>query len=318
MKRIYLDQNIWIDLQMGRGLVSLIKVLEKINRDEVEIVFSPANIEEIYHSYSGEGRKGKYIGMEDRDKRLDILAEVTQCKEIIPYPNGFNVLHSLHETYGPYIIRENPIDCYKRIMDFYPSNTYAIKSQKKTIDISVGVDKGLKSKIGNKDFLDILKTDQDLMDMLLDKITINLIKKVAIDTMVARRMTIQPWNEEKNNYLIGMIEYILSNDINGYQKLALGMINNTANINIALKGFTVCEAVVEALMLTMLEYGFSPEKDSTSSLHDTTHAIYGSYCNFFVCRDAALMKKSKYIFKFLNSGTEIIDANNEDWSIYLQ
>lgn len=54
-----------------------------------------------------------------------------------------------------------------------------------------------------------------------------------------------------------------------------------------------------------------------SSLHDNTHSIYGSYCDYFVSRDKRLLKKLTATYKYLGIGTKIINAKNEDWQSYL-
>ena len=80
MKRVYLDQNIWLDIQLKRFNCSLEGVLRNINRSKVEVVYSPANIEEICNSYCSPNIENK-ISIEERDFRLDMLSQVTQDRD---------------------------------------------------------------------------------------------------------------------------------------------------------------------------------------------------------------------------------------------
>jgi len=51
------------------------------------------------------------------------------------------------------------------------------------------------------------------------------------------------------------------------------------------------------------------EQIARSWTHDTSHVIYASYCEFFICNDEKLRNKARAIYKFLEVPTVILDLN---------
>jgi len=56
----------------------------------------------------------------------------------------------------------------------------------------------------------------------------------------------------------------------------------------------------------------SRQKNSTviSGIYDTTHSIYGTYCNYFVSGDDRLRKRISAIYYYLGVSTKVIDFDN--------
>ena len=50
-------------------------------------------------------------------------------------------------------------------------------------------------------------------------------------------------------------------------------------------------------------------KNSINSLHDTTHAIYGAYCDIFVTNDKKLKQKTSAAYQWLGINTKIFNSN---------
>ncbi|QWQ22027.2 hypothetical protein KOF27_06785 [Providencia rettgeri] len=59
--------------------------------------------------------------------------------------------------------------------------------------------------------------------------------------------------------------------------------------------------------------GFSVEKKPMSSLHDNTHSIYGSFCDYFITRDERLAKKVKLVYDYINCPTIVLFDKENKW-----
>lgn len=316
MKRIYLDQNIWFDIQFGRFNTSLEGVLKKIDRKKVEIIYSPANCEEICNSYCSLHIQSR-IDTEEKDLRLSILSKVTRNREIVPYPNGFNITHSFSGREGPYIVLEHPTDCFKRVYDNYESNSVAESAQKFSIDKADGVDQNVKSKLGYANINIILEKDPSAITLLKQTLTDKLIHNAALIQLIKANIKIQPCTAEVKKIIDKKISEIRFRQSEYFSIKAERILNNRKNNNITGEGFGITEAVVDAVILTMIELGYASSEAPMSSLHDNTHSIYGAYCDYFVTRDKNLLKKLIPTYEYLGVKTKIINANQEDWQNYL-
>lgn len=316
MKRIYLDQNIWLDIQLERNNASLKGILKKIDREKIEIIYSPANCEEICNSYCS-SNAGENISEEEKDLRLNILSKVTRNREIIPYRNSFKIIHSFNRMGGPYIVLEHPADCFKRVYDNYESNTVAESSQQVSLDRASEISQDVKSKLGNIDIINILETDPSASNLLLDKLATKLIHSAAINQLIKSGVKIQPCTPLVEMIINQKIQTIRASQSAYFFSKAEKILKNRNKSNILFEGFNVSESVIDAVMLTMIELGYASREVSMSSLHDNTHSIYGSYCDYFVSRDKRLLKKLTATYKYLGIGTKIINAKNEDWQSYL-
>ncbi|MDK9420322.1 hypothetical protein PO857_001108 [Pectobacterium carotovorum] len=316
MKKIYFDQNIWLDIQLKRNNKSLEGLLKKINRDKVEIIYSPANIEEICNSYCSPNIKHK-ISIEEKDFLLDMLSQVTRNREIIPYSSNYEVLHSFCLNEGPFIVLEHPRKCFNRVYDYYDSNKFAESAQKNSIDKSREVDEQVKSKLGRENFLEVLEKNPDAKKLFIEKLTTKLTHKAAIDYLIKSNVKLHPWTNDVQRLAEAEISNLRRNHGQEFINLAKGIVNKKDTIDIITKGFGVCEAAFDALMLTMIEFGYASEKVPMSSLHDNSHAIYGAYCDYFVSRDPGLIKKLTSTYEFFGIRTKIINGEKEDWQNYL-
>lgn len=316
MKRIYLDQNIWFDIQFGRFDTSLESILKKIDRKKVEIIYSPANCEEICNSYCSPHIQDR-IDTEEKDLRLSILSKVTRNREIVPYQNEFNIIHSFSGKEGPYIVLEHPADCFKRVYDNYESNSVAESAQEFSIGKANEVDKNVKSKLGNANINIILEKDPSAINLLKQILTEKLIHNAALIQLHKAKIKIQPCTAEVKKLIDRKISEIRSRQSVYFSVKAEKILNDRKNNNIKNEGFGVTEAVVDALILTMIELGYASSEAPMSSLHDNTHSIYGAYCDYFVTRDKNLLKKLIPTYEYLGIKTKIINANQEDWQNYL-
>ena len=315
MKRVYLDQNIWLDIQLKRFNCSLEGVLRNINRSKVEVVYSPANIEEICNSYCSPNIENK-ISIEERDFRLDMLSQVTQDREIVPYANNYQILHSFCMNKGPFIVVEHPKKCFDRVYGYYDSNVFAESAQKYSIDKSREVDVKVKSKLGHENFTDVLETNSAAKELFVEILTTKLIHKSAINYLINSNVMLQPWTDTVQKLVDKKISDLRLYHGHEFMDMAKDIVSKKDEIDITTKGFSVCEAAFDALMLTMIEFGYVSEGVPMSSLHDISHSIYGAYCDYFVSRDPRLIKKLTSTYEFFGIKTKILDGK-EDWKIYL-
>ncbi|WP_421506490.1 hypothetical protein [Erwinia rhapontici] len=317
MEKIYLDQNIWLDIQLGRNNNSLEVVLKEINRDKVEIIYSPANIEEICNSYRSP-RVNNKISLTEKDNLLSLLSQVACDREIIPYSNNFKVIHSFCGNEGPFIISEPPEDCFNRVNDKYQSNIFAELAQESSIRKSFDIDEGFKRKIGRENFAKIIETDSSANELFFEIFTTKLIHKAAFDYLIKCNVNLHPWSERVDSLLNSAIFELRSKHSQDFFGMAREILEKKEKVNITSRGFGICEAAVDAVMLTMIEFGYGSKEVSMSSLHDNSHSIYAAYCDLFITRDGNLLKKLIPAYEFWGINTKIINANNEDWHIYLR
>ncbi|MCE9917789.1 hypothetical protein [Obesumbacterium proteus] len=316
MKRIYLDQNIWFDIKIGRFDTSLESVLKKIDRNKIEIIYSPAHCEEICNSYCSPNISD-HISIEERDIRIKLLSKVTRNREIVPYPNDFKIMHSFCGREGPYIVLEHPTACFKRVYDNYESNKVGESAQQCSVDKANEVAQDVKTKLGHANIITVLETDPAANALLLRNLTTKLIHSAALNQLIKSNIKIQPCTAQVKKIIDDKIRSIRSMQGEYYFNKAEGILNSRNKTNFSSEGFDICEAVVDAVILTMIELGYASSEVSMSSLHDNTHAIYGVYCDYFVSRDQKLLKKLIPAYEYLGINTKIINAKYEDWQTYL-
>lgn len=69
------------------------------------------------------------------------------------------------------------------------------------------------------------------------------------------------------------------------------------------------EIIFEFLHSALNKCGYNRDKkDSTviSGIYDTTHSIYGTYCDYFVSSDDRLRKRISAIYYYLGVPTKVI------------
>ncbi|HIQ93601.1 TPA: hypothetical protein IAB29_00515 [Candidatus Ventrenecus stercoripullorum] len=77
--------------------------------------------------------------------------------------------------------------------------------------------------------------------------------------------------------------------------------------------YSLMETIFEFLHSTLNKCGYNRDKkDSTviSGIYDTTHSIYGTYCDYFVSSDDRLRKRISAIYYYLGVPTEVITFND--------
>lgn len=77
--------------------------------------------------------------------------------------------------------------------------------------------------------------------------------------------------------------------------------------------FSLLECVMEYLHGTLGRCGYHRDKKvekTVSGIHDVTHSIYATYCNYFVTLDNNLSERTDAIYFYLGLNTELITFKN--------
>ncbi|QWQ22025.1 hypothetical protein [Providencia rettgeri] len=121
MKTVYLDQNIWLDIILSRKELNIDLIQRKFSGGEFNILYSPANCEELCNSHRSENIKNQISSSELND-RLEVISKITNNMEILPYLiDSLGLLVKYLEIKSPIIVSEHPIDCFERVNKYYQS-----------------------------------------------------------------------------------------------------------------------------------------------------------------------------------------------------
>lgn len=258
-----------IDIQNNRK-PPVVNSIENIDKDKYQFVFSPAHIEEIAALVNHHGEDGEII-----DKFLELLARITNSKVLLPYKRPGIIQTKL---IGVYISDEHPKNTYKRVIDLYENNVIAENHQKEKIrngEVFENVT-GVSSKEMNN--IDIQK-EIDKFKPRLHQIIIENYRDLSTQKIFNEYLPLQAprCHEIKFEYL------------GNY--------------------FPLHEMTIEKIFEFLELIRYFPDKSTQflSGLHDTTHAIYASYCDVFVTNDKKLRKKAKATYNWLGINTLILN-----------
>ncbi|WP_312583061.1 hypothetical protein [Atlantibacter hermannii] len=305
MKRVYFDQNIWIDIEEERENLSASFIQEIINRDKIQLVYSPANCEEICNAFRSNNIKNK-ISDDRKNKRISLISELTKNTEIVPYPSLlFNAIASPFGKSGPQIINEDPFICYQRVEKHYKSNEIAEKNQQLIIKSGKNVDQKTKNKLSNLDPIkDILKNNIG-HELLSNKVLWKTIYGEALIKLLQQNEIEHPITEDKLPIIVREVRILVKN-IDYYISIVNSNLSKSNIFNHISYSYNLMETYIDSIVQTLIELGYASENKFMSSLHDISHLIYGSYCDYFITRDEKLIKKAKPTYKYIGSSAQVI------------
>lgn len=270
MKSLYFDNNIIIDIKNLKN-ESLIQKVNELDKQEYQVVFSPAHIEEIAATVMHHGQS-----QEVAEDKLDFLACLTDSIALLPFH-----MESLEliANDGIFIYREHPRETYKRVIAHYDRNAIAEAHQAeklangKKFEIAHGV---TAKEVNN---LDIIK-EIDFLKPTLHQIIINHYNDLRLS------------------------------DLRGYIPTACPTCSDL-HFSYAKNYFPIHQAMIEKLLEFLEVRRFFPDNQNQflSSLHDTTHAIYAAYCDVFVTNDRKLRKKMSAAYQWLGVKTILLNAD---------
>lgn len=313
MKKIYLDYQFIIDEVDGRKNWEL----SNIDYDKYQIVYSSAHIEEIVN-----GDKYKKL-KEDIFIYIKYLSDITKNRQLIRTDSpSAEILDKSFGEKGIYLVKEDPIYCYKRVVKHLDKNEISEQGQKQILS---RVNRELKTlnpknrqrkveKVQKMDISDIFKNNE-IFNKFLDNVCdtylcSNIISKYRDEFNLDNDSYIKMLYDEYKNITFkekknikDMFESIFHNETNIFKKISFD--------------HSLVENIIDNLMKILMSCGFylEAEKKATSNLHDTTHCIYAAYSDFFITRDRKFKYKVEAIYNYLNIKTQVIfvdDMDNED------
>lgn len=312
MKRVYFDQNIWIDIEEERENLSFDLIQKTIDRDKIQLVYSPANCEEICNSYRSNNIKNK-ISEDKKNKRISLISELTKNTEIVPYPSPlFNTIASPFGKTGPQIVNEHPIICYKRVDTHYESNEIPENNQQRTINVGKNVDQKTKDILSTADPINDLLKSKKGHEILCEKVLWKTIYGEALIELLMRNEIEHPITEDK----LPIIDYkvrTLAKNMSNYISTVNSNLSKNNIFNHISNEYSLTETYIDSILQTLIELGYASENKFMSSLHDITHIIYGSYCDYFITRDSKLIKKATPAYRYIGSPAQVIDASDGSW-----
>ncbi|TCP97785.1 hypothetical protein EDC44_101169 [Cricetibacter osteomyelitidis] len=309
MKKVYFDYQFIIDSFDERKYGFN---LESVNKQQYQIVYSPAHIEEIARG----GRSNKL----DINDYLSRLSKLTGDTEIIfGDSETYNVIEFISDRRdSAFFARENPSLCYKRVVKYIHKNDLSEEGQTQVFKRASKVYENLKGKKLEKKKIAIHTLDMksklreyDVYQILINKIVDTYLTGLAINMMLCDDINV---NILPNSYF----QEILANWLRILSFLRVNIYEYICNLmreeNIypyIRNNHHLIENIIDNTMKVLLEIGFYSESKNkvVSNLHDTTHCIYASYCDYFITRDKRLYEKIKVIYEFLSIPTEIIYAD---------
>lgn len=206
--------------------------------------------------------------IEKTNEKLEFLSSLTKNIELLPFLRpDVRIIEEL----GIYLCEENPADCYKRVTDEYKGNDLA-ESNEKAFLVKALEENQYNN---NPNEMNNIAPEKVLLDQIYDL----KIKESFFMHLLGRRTKKQI--------------YSLMNE--GFAKIQTD--------------FQALETLLSVIFNKLEVIRYYPEKEMLfrSRLHDVSHAIYASYCDYFVTEDLKLSKKTKAAYSYANIKTNVID-----------
>ncbi|MEQ4660321.1 hypothetical protein ABN067_01915 [Providencia rettgeri] len=287
METVYLDNQIFIDFFDDRALkVSLDKI------GDYQLVYSPAHCEEIL-VYKNSGASDEEI-----NKRINLLSSLTK-----------NVQICISSKFKHEVKIENVRNCYDRCERFESSNRIPEDTQREIVETGFAYrteHENITTDFFKRDpIADILSENSVKREMkyrFIELLSLNL----ALQALLKQGIIKHPLNEQditmvyqsssifRDAKLDNMADYLFENINDFYREYPFND--------------TVYSTMLDIIHRTLIRNAYKLDSidKSRSTLHDSSHIEYGSYCNYFVTRDEKLFFRTKAIYEFLGIPTEVI------------
>ncbi len=273
MKYCYLDHNILIE---SLNNSSINKAIIELKNFEIQCVYSPAHIEEIYKALVEQGSEYQ----NKANKLLNTISDYTNDIEFLPSLSGITIK------------KENPFICYKRVSKFdttervYSDSKERFLSDKYNYQIMQEINKSNKY-ISNIPYDQIWK--QDAINNTLNEINKNI------------KIVIKQHNESIDTFmlLLNGLDYRLPENF----KFRKGSYSTLQNTQYELT------YTIEILFRILNHNGYyrdKKEKTSISGTHDVSHAIYATKANWLITTDERFANRCKAVYYYLGVPTHVI------------
>lgn len=276
MPLTYLDHNI-IGIAAGADGkdMNIAPLLENAKSQSHQFVYSPAHCEEIAVILRSD------IDRETADtyvwQLLNKLSELTDNLEFLPPWDRIGA--SIQK-------REEPIECFKRVVEYYDL-TLSSESLQKFI-------MSFKSPEAFTEFQQEYETDIDPASAKLyaERRQRHNINPIVISNLSPEKVLEQPsilamFNEE----LWG--QGLRVDTIPKFGQFKDSFVDQENSINLTM------------LLMEKIGYRADPWKKYRSTLHDITHTIYASNADYFITNDSKTLARVKATYAFLDVPTEV-------------
>jgi len=275
IKRYYFDYNIYEklskeDIKMDSGFL-------KNNN----IFLSVVHIEEYYKAYKNDVQN---LNKDSLEKLKNIMIEISK-KRIILNPVKNSRIHAKNETFD---------ECYDIIQKY--------------------------------DTRDIIENDGKIINKH-EKCAVKNLREE--DNMAKFNSTLDAkeiWKRpEVLNGILEFSEFYKDYNLIGFERLShvYGINGARKGISDLPKDFKLCkdcfknnipnfhllECVIEYLHKVLSRCGFHRDKEvrkTISGIHDVSHSIYATYCNYFVTLDENFRKRVEAVYYYLGLETDVI------------
>lgn len=275
--KYYLDHNIYI---FSLRTPDIERIVQKLKKEKVRFVYSPAHIEEIYTAYTKDKIQYKEIGR----KLLDQISNFTDNMEFLPSKNGI------------VLKEESPFECYKRVR-----GTDTIETVK--------LDGKDKCQRGREYYQQLIKNDKRNKS----------ISNITYDKIWNENIIIDSINEINEIMPLIVLCYNLENAILGLDsvktipkdfQIQSGMYPQLKQKHSEL------EFVIDILFYILSLCGYNADKEEkkcVSGIHDVSHAIYATAADKFFTFDKRFAKRCQAIYYFLGVETEVVACDYKNF-----
>lgn len=280
MNRIYFDTNVFEYIIKKKN----ISVDELNSFNNVSYYISTAHVEEYFIAIKNDLKK---MNIQDNNDRKLLMTSLKHKKGILN-PGKRRIINKV----------ESFDDCLSRVQEW------------DTTDIMISKSKALYKEL-NKYFRNLISKEPSVKNNsnLDDK---EIWNKEEVKTLLAE---FSDYLIEHNKYLFTELKPIYG------RSFAYEFANKRRVPPFELKKdcfkdisnqYSTMELVFEFLHFTLNKCGYNRDKEEftvRSGIYDTTHSIYGTYCNYFVSNDNRLRKRVSAIYYYLGVTTKVISFN---------
>lgn len=316
MKKIYLDYNIYLDF-LERGCANF---FDDLKVRGYSFFYSPAHVEEVVEGYLHGG-----INKVATLCNLTKIGELSEEKELFPYfTDVVPIIESPFGRNGIHVAIENPMSCFNRVLGGIGSNSFAEDTQESVLQegharLSLLNDEEKNDKLSE---LGRLTSEKQILKLLNENFNLNELKHGFISLIAQCDASdylhrigeiSHPYNEKHMDAIKNKAIELLHIKSEEYNRKAFYLINPPIDCFKKIKGnFKYIENMVDLVLreLNRIGYKLEPMDKVTSSLHDHTHVIYATACDYFICGDSKLAGKAKAAYTYLGVPTQVINASN--------
>ena len=274
-KRVYLDYNIYIDSINPKKEKNILKLISM-----TQPYISVSHIEEYYNACECAKLSEKSTEyMENNEKIKTIM--IRDIKGILNPTE--TVIKNKPETFD---------ECLERIRIFDTRNVVKEHGKNLYEEYNVNIEE-LDIKIPDNNYpsySDIWETEQVKNELSIFPQYLSLYKDACFKNL-----------NKSYGFYIAMQQV---------KKMKLSNIELTFNyFKTKTPNFSELELIIEFLHNVLNKcnyYTDETQKTCTSGIHDVSHSIYGTYCDYFITQDIRLIKKLKAIYYYLGIDTKVL------------